>query len=147
MSSSPPPFDKPHLEVRLMFHRYIPNVSPVGALAIIAAVSRRGVLPFRNFLHRYLTREQLFSVKTVSGNHTNLTLDLTNRHRQDMGLLPRIPSLILCDTLWRSYRGPTQILRETAKVMSKAPLTALLEREQGKDILLRKPDIINSSWT
>ncbi|KAF2739823.1 hypothetical protein EJ04DRAFT_425947 [Polyplosphaeria fusca] len=40
---------------------------PAGALALVATVSLRTVIPLRDFLQRYLKREHRFSVSTVSG--------------------------------------------------------------------------------
>jgi hypothetical protein len=49
----------------LTIGRFIPNLTPAGALTLAATVSRRTANPLRDFLHRYLLRETLFTVSTV----------------------------------------------------------------------------------
>jgi len=49
----------------LTISRFIPNLTPAGALTLAATVSRRIANPLRDFLHRYLLRENLFAVSTV----------------------------------------------------------------------------------
>jgi hypothetical protein len=46
--------------------RYIPNITSAGALVLAATCAQRSTIPIRDFLQRYLGREYMFSVFTVS---------------------------------------------------------------------------------
>jgi hypothetical protein len=45
---------------------FVPNITPSCALIIAATCARRSAIPIRDFLHRYLGREYIFSAFTVS---------------------------------------------------------------------------------
>ncbi|KAH3952389.1 hypothetical protein HBH98_175250 [Parastagonospora nodorum] len=49
---------------------FIPNLTPHGALLLAATCARRSAIPMRDFLHRYLGRQQAFSVRTSWGFFT-----------------------------------------------------------------------------
>jgi hypothetical protein len=46
--------------------RYVPNITSAGAVVLAANCAKRSVVPVRDFLHRYLGREHIFSASTVS---------------------------------------------------------------------------------
>ncbi|OAL50526.1 hypothetical protein IQ07DRAFT_679915 [Pyrenochaeta sp. DS3sAY3a] len=46
---------------------YIPNLTSVGAFALIGTLARRAVNPVRGFLHRYLGRHHFISISTSWG--------------------------------------------------------------------------------
>jgi hypothetical protein len=52
--------------IRTNLNSYVPNITPAGCLALAATVARRSANPVRDFLHRYLGREHIFSATTVS---------------------------------------------------------------------------------
>jgi hypothetical protein len=46
--------------------RFVPNLTPDGALVLIATAAKRSTTSIRQFLHRYLAREHIFTTSLVS---------------------------------------------------------------------------------
>ncbi|KAK7193898.1 hypothetical protein PSPO01_00571 [Paraphaeosphaeria sporulosa] len=49
---------------------FLPDLSPATALVLASSVALRSTIPVRNTMHRYLTRECIFSATTVSSHQT-----------------------------------------------------------------------------